>query len=301
MRRAVIDIGTNTVKLLVADVDGGAVTPVVHMDATTRLGEGMVAQASRLRSLPSSPTAATGTVAPLLSAAAIARTVAAIERYAAEARSLGATDVLALTTSATRSASNAGDFLAACPLPVEVISGEREAELIFRGAASDPAWAGERLLVMDVGGGSAEWILGQAGKIERAVSLPVGAVRLLEKFGEDFAGMAANLRTELAGVLAPYRVGRWRLIGTGGAIVTLAAIAGKPVDHAALTLDEIRSLVTQLHALPVAERQRVPGLPAERADIIVPGGAVFLFAMEALGAAELTVSVRSLRFGAVLT
>jgi exopolyphosphatase/guanosine-5'-triphosphate,3'-diphosphate pyrophosphatase len=90
------------------------------------------------------------------------------------------------------------------------------------------------------------------------------------------------------------------MIGTGGTIVTLARIAGKPVDHASMTLDEVRALVSHLNAVPLAERKKVPGLPAERADIIVPGGAVFLFAMEALGAVELTVSVRALRFGALL-
>ena len=151
MRRAVIDIGTNTVKLLVADVDGGTVTPVHHLDDTTRLGEGIVALRKHSeRSLPSSPTAATGTVAPRLSPAAMARTVVAIDRYAAEARRRGAGDVIALTTSATRNAGNAAEFLDAVRrqtgLAVQVISGEREAALIFRGAASDPAWAGQRLL-----------------------------------------------------------------------------------------------------------------------------------------------------------
>ena len=108
------------------------------------------------------------------------------------------------------------------------------------------------------------------------------------------------------------------MIGTGGAAVTLAAICrasapladGDPrqperlpyngIDHAQLTLDALRALVTQLHALPLAERRRVPGLPPERADIIVAGGAVFLFAMELLGAGEITVSIRGLRFGALL-
>jgi exopolyphosphatase/guanosine-5'-triphosphate,3'-diphosphate pyrophosphatase len=71
-------------------------------------------------------------------------------------------------------------------------------------------------------------------------------------------------------------------------------------DGAKLSVESVRELVSQLSAMPLAERRRVPGLPAERADIIVPGGAVFLFAMEALGAAELTVSVRALRFGALL-
>jgi exopolyphosphatase/guanosine-5'-triphosphate,3'-diphosphate pyrophosphatase len=282
MRRAVIDIGTNTVKLLVADVVDGAVLPVAHRDVTTRLGEG-VQQSHRL--------------AP----AAMARTVAAITRYVGEARALGATDVIALTTSATRSATNAVEFLAACPLPVEVVSGEREAELIFRGVASDPSWANDRLLVMDVGGGSAEWIVGQAGKVERALSLPVGAVRMQEQFGDNFAGLMAHLRTELGRGLPPFRAGSWRLIGTGGTLVTLAQVARLPVDHARFTLDELRVLVTRLNALPLAERRRVPGLPPERADIIVAGGAVFVAALETLGAGEITVSVRALRFGALLT
>ncbi len=282
MRRAVIDIGTNTVKLLVADVAAGVVTPVAAKDATTRLGEN-VHQTHRL------------------SPEAIVRTVQAVTRYAEEARGLGAADVVALTTSAARTATNADEFLRACPLPVEVISGEREAELIFRGAASDPEWTGQRLLVMDVGGGSAEWILGEASKVERLQSLPTGAVHLLERFGDgDFAGMSAFLRAELGRALAPFGMGPWRMIGTGGTIVTLARIAQLRPDHAQLSLTSVRELVTHLNALPLAERRRVPGLPAERADIIVAGGAVFLFAMETLGAAELTVSVRALRFGVLL-
>lgn len=282
MRRAVIDIGTNTVKLLVADVEHGVVTPVAATAATTRLGEG-VAQTHRL------------------SAVAIGRTLEAVGNYVNEARRLGATDVVALTTSATRSATNADEFLRACPLPVEVVSGEREAELIFRGASSDPAWAGQRLLVMDVGGGSAEWILGQNGVIEHLQSLPLGAVRLLERFGEgDFAGLTAFLRAELKAALEPFRRGPWRMIGTGGTLLTLASIARLPADHARFTQETIRTLVTHLNASPLEERKRVPGLPPERADIIVHGGAVFLFAMEALGAEELTVSVRALRFGALL-
>jgi len=281
MRRAVIDVGTNTVKLLVADVENGTVVPVLHMDAMTRLGEGA---------------SATHQLLP----AAISRTIEVVTRYADEARSLGAMHVLALTTSAVRSATNAGEFLTACPLPVEVISGEREAELVFLGAASDPLWKDDRLLVMDVGGGSAEWIVGQAGKIERALSLPVGAVRLLEKFGDDFAGMSVSLRREFARALAPFRAGPWRMIGTGGSAVTLAAVSGQAPDHAVLSAATVRATVTHLNALPLPERKCAPGLPPERADIIVPGGAAFLFAMEALGARELMVSVRALRFGALL-
>jgi exopolyphosphatase/guanosine-5'-triphosphate,3'-diphosphate pyrophosphatase len=306
MRCAVIDIGTNTVKLLVADVTGNQITPVVSKDKTTRLGEGMVAQASRLRS---SLTAATGTVAPLLSAAAIRRTVEAVTGYVAEARQLGATEIRALTTSAVRDAANRQEFLAACPLPVEVITGEREAELIYRGVASDPVWAGQPLLVLDVGGGSAELVQGSDGRVERWTSLPLGAVRLLEQFGDDIAGLMAHLRRMLAPVIQPVEC---QFIGTGGTITTLAKIVAQasrlcgadPVNRrdacSTLTDEDLRAWVSRLHALPLAERQKVPGLPPERADIIVPGGLVFVVAMELLGAREIAVSTRNLRYGALL-
>jgi len=318
MRRAVIDIGTNTVKLLVADVSGGEISPMVSKDATTRLGEG-VDESSRL------------------SRVAIARTVQAIADYVADAREHGAIEIKALTTSAARDAENRQDFLDAVRgktgLTVEVVTGQREAELIFRGVTSDPAFARDRLLVMDIGGGSTEFILGQAGstrsergKIEHAASLPLGAVRLTEKFPE-FADLAEYLRATLHRELAPLGAGKAgfgdaRLIATGGTNTTLAAIklvgrvtsrgavlgpsspaevsgptARPQVDHATFTLDEVRALVMRLNAMSLAERRCVPGLPPERADIIVAGGAVVLFAMETLDARELTVSVRNLRYG----
>ena len=286
MRRAVIDIGTNTVKLLVADVQDGRFETVVAKDTTTRLGEG-VDQTKRL--------------APR----AIDRTVNAIHDYVAGARALGAVDIVAFTTSAARDAVNCDEFLASardrCGLSVQVISGEREAELIFRGVASDPAWANESILVMDVGGGSAEFILGKTGVIERAQSLPLGAVRLTEQYRDrTFQELAASLRDVLHRSLRDYQPGKWRLVGTGGTIVTLARMKHGKMDHATLSVDDLRAMVTSLDAMTLEQRKRVPGLPPERADIIVAGGAVFLFAMETLGALELTVSVRSLRHGALL-
>jgi len=286
VRRAIIDIGTNTVKLLVADVDNGAVTPVTSKDETTRLGEGVDATK---RLLP----------------AAIDRTVRAIARYAAAAKEVGAIDIVALTTSAARDAGNRDDFLRAvreaAGLDVQVITGDREAELIFRGASSDPVWSSSRLLVMDVGGGSAEFIEGQAGHVEQRLSLPLGAVRMTEKFGEaNFSAMVEFLRMSLTPALAKYDLAGRKMIGTGGTIVTLARVARGATDHVVLTQDDVRAQVSRLYALPLEQRRRVPGLPPERADIIVAGGLVFVVAMETLGAYELTVSIRGLRHGALL-
>jgi exopolyphosphatase / guanosine-5'-triphosphate,3'-diphosphate pyrophosphatase len=279
MRRAVIDIGTNTVKLLVADVRGGEIRPVISNDTTVRLGEGV-------------------DEAQHLSRVAIFRTVQAIADYVADAREHGAIGINVLATSAAREATNRQEFLDAVRtktgLTVEIVTGQREAELIFRGVTSDPVWATDRLLVMDVGGGSAEFILGRAGSIERLISLPLGAVRMTERF-PSFPDLAEFLRTTLRRELTGF--GGARLVATGGTNTTLVRILKGKADHAMFTLDEVRALVMKLNAMTLDERRRVPGLPPERADIIVAGGAVVLFAMETLGAHELTVSVRGLRYG----
>jgi exopolyphosphatase / guanosine-5'-triphosphate,3'-diphosphate pyrophosphatase len=284
MRRAVIDIGTNTVKLLVADVDAGQVRHLVGKDRTTRLGEGLDATGRLARP-------------------AIDRTVIAIRDFIADAQEHGAADILALATSAARDAGNRDEFLDAvrqhCRLDVQVISGQREAELIFRGVSSDPAWATERILVMDVGGGSAEFVLGLGRTIEHWQSLPLGAVRVTEQF-TDFAGMAEYLRRTLRTPLADFHTDGWKLVATGGTNTTLARVAKGKSDHVRLTQDEVRAWVTKLNAMSLEERQAVPGLPSDRADIIVAGGAVILFAMETLGVFELTVSIRNLRYGALL-
>jgi len=287
MRHAVIDIGTNTVKLLVADVQQGQVVPLVLKDRTTRLGEG-VNENGRL--LPS----------------AITRTIQAIDDFQTEAKACGAVDVLALTTSASRDAANRDEFFAGvrrtCGLEVKLISGDREAELIFQGVSSDPAWSSAPILVVDVGGGSAEFIQGQAGKMDMFQSLPLGALRLTETFGEGkFTELCDDLRATLGPALARYESRGRRIIGTGGTITTLARVECGRVDHATISQERLRTLVGRLEAMPLAERKKVPGLPPERADIIVAGGAVFLIAMELLDIRELTVSVRNLRYGALLS
>jgi len=286
MRRAVIDIGTNTVKVLVADMPQGQVVMVLHKDRVTRLGEG-VHERQRL------------------STEAIDRTLQAIDEFHLEAKVAGAIHIIALTTSACRDAANRDEFFDAvrqkCGLEVQMVSGDREAELIFRGVSSDPEWSAAPLLVVDVGGGSAEFIQGRDGRMERSKSLPLGALRLTEQFGEGrLAELCEHLRAVLRPVLAQYKVSGSRMIGTGGTITTFARMEGGAIDHATIAREELFGLVRRLDAMPLAERKQVPGLPPDRADIIVAGGAVFLVAMEVLGAVELTVSVRNLRYGALL-
>jgi len=280
MRRAVIDVGTNTVKLLVADVTGHEITVVAQDDAPTRLGEN-VQQTRRL--------------AP----AAIARTADVVADYCRQARRLGASDIRAFSTSAARDATNRADFLNAvrdrCGLAVEVITGEREAALIYQGVISDPFFADQSLLVMDVGGGSAEFI-----QSHRRVSLPLGAVRLMEMFRDDFAALCAHIRAALAPVLTTYRQEGRLLVATGGTIITLTKLLRERADHQVLTEPELRALVLHLNAMPLDARRQVPRLPPDRADIIVAGGMVFVLAMETLDVTKLTCSTRNLRYGALL-
>jgi exopolyphosphatase/guanosine-5'-triphosphate,3'-diphosphate pyrophosphatase len=286
MRCAVIDIGTNTVKVLIADVQRGQVVPVMHKDLVTRLGEDINER-------------------QYLSTAAIARTLQAIDDFHTEAKEAEATNIIALTTSACRDAVNRNEFFDAvrqkCGLEVQLISGDREAELIFGGVSSDPEWTGVPLVVMDVGGGSAEFIQGRDGKMELFKSLPLGALRLTEQFGE---GRLAELRRHVHSILGPalagYKLGGGRMVGTGGTITTLARMEQGVIDHVTITRETLAGFVQQLEAMSLAERKKVPGLPPDRADIIVAGGAVFLVAMELLGADELTVSIRNLRYGALL-
>lgn len=290
MRRAVVDIGTNTVKLLVADVTGpNRIVPVLANDVTTRLGEGLVCSldnAAPQRLLPE----------------AITRTCVTVAAFQREARSLGATDVIAVATSAVRDAVNRSEFLnllrEVAGLEARVLTGDDEARLIFMGVNTDPAWSGAALLVMDVGGGSAELIQGEGGRVQRHASWPIGAVRLKEQFGEGrWDAMRVFLRERFVESLRGFEAAGRRMIATGGGINVCARMRAGKSDGVVMDREWLREAVDRLERMPLEERRKAPGVPAERADIIVPGGAVFAAAMDVLGATEMTVSTRSLRFG----
>jgi exopolyphosphatase/guanosine-5'-triphosphate,3'-diphosphate pyrophosphatase len=165
VRRAVIDVGTNSVKVLVADVTGREIQPICEQSQQTRLGQGFY-ETHRLK--PD----------------AIAATATAVAGFAAMAREARAALIRVIATSAAREAVNREELTAAIEqaagLKVEVISGEQEAELGFQGVTTDPQLAQAPLLLMDVGGGSAQFIFGQAGRTRFRHSFPLGSVRLLE-------------------------------------------------------------------------------------------------------------------------
>lgn len=297
-RFAAIDVGTNTVLLLVAERRAGGFAPLVERAEITRLGKGVDR---------------TGALAP----EAIAATVEVLARFAAEARALGARGIACVATSAARDARNGQAFFAAAReaagLAPEVIPGDEEARLVWASAWSDfgPRGGEGALAVLDVGGGSTEFVVGEGPAPRARTSLQVGAVRLTERhLRSDPVPPAelAALRAAARAALAPLRDLRpapgARLVAVAGTVTTLAAVAqalpaydAARVHGTSLTRAQVASLLERLAALPVAARAALPGMEPRRADVIVAGCAVVLEAMDVAGMDALTVSDRGVRWG----
>jgi exopolyphosphatase / guanosine-5'-triphosphate,3'-diphosphate pyrophosphatase len=299
-RFAAIDVGTNTVLLLVAERRGAGFAPLVERAEITRLGRG-VDRAGRL------------------DAVAIRDTVEVLARYAAEARSLGAEGIACVATSAARDASNGEEFFSATAraagLRPEVISGEEEARLVYGSAWRDfgaPAGSAAGLAVLDVGGGSTEFTYGLGPAPEARTSVRMGAVRLTERVAprdpvppEDLARLRGGAREALAGLAAARaRLAGARLVAVAGTVTTLAAVDRalpiydpERVHGSTLALAALESLLARLAALPLAERARLPGMEPKRADVIVAGCALVVEALRAAGFDRLTVSDRGVRWG----
>jgi len=311
VRRAVIDIGTNSVKLLVADVLGTDVHPIFEDSRQTRLGKGFYESCH-------------------LQPEAVKQTAEAVAEFAEEAKGHHTKSILVIATSAARDAKNPGDLIsaveAASGLKIEIISGEQEADWAFQGVTSDPQLAKQHLLLLDVGGGSTEFILGQGEHKHFRQSFPLGTVRLFEKFpvsdpptATEFAvcrkWLAAFLDKEVKPQLEPAmtREAKLRpagdvvLVGTGGTTTILARIEGAMedfdrarIESTRLTLARVRWHRERLWKLPLAERKKIVGLPPKRADVILQGVLIYEAVMEAFGLAEVRVSTRGLRFAAMM-
>ena len=291
MRIAAIDIGTNTVLLLVADRGGGGQLRAVAERATiTRLGEGV----DRTRQF-----------AP----AAVARTIACLTEYASVVREFGVARVAIVGTSAMRDA-RGGEALQQAVrglLGVEarVISGQEEAQLTFRGALSGlPATAKAEAVVFDIGGGSTEVVVGRNEPLEvvLAESLEVGSVRLTERHGQDAAAIARAVQAAIAHLppIAPANVP----VGVAGTMTTLAAVSmglvpydGERVHGHTMSRDKLTAVVSRLAGLGVEERRAVAGMDPERADVIVAGGLIAVALLAHWGARAVRISNRGVRWG----
>ena len=296
MRYAVFDIGSNSIKCVMAETRAKGVRILREESIATRLAEHLIDTAE-------------------LRPEAIARTLDALKHLRAEAGALRVDHFRAVATSAVRDSHNRRDFLAAAKevlgFRVKLLSGTEEAETIFLAVNSDPFWKGKDAFILDIGGGSAEWVQGRHGKMEKRISLPLGAVRLRERFlhqypvAPDTAGLLVEtIRGQISHPLAHYALGHRALVGTGGTVTTLIAIRKKlaqfdprKIDHAALTLAQVRAMLESFTGQTIEQLRALPGLPAKRADLIIPGTAVVLATMELLGATKLHVSIRGLRYG----
>lgn len=306
LRRAVIDVGTNSVKLLVAEVADGRITPLHEEGRQTRLGRGFY----ETRQLQPEP---------------LRDTAAAVAAFAAKAREFDTAPPRVIATSAARDAVNAAELLAAIHassgLVVEVISGEQEACWAFAGACTQPALAAQPMLLLDTGGGSSEFIVGGGGQSHFRQSYPLGAVRLAESLphgdppaAEDLARCRQQLREFLAREVVPaVRPALDRepagvaLVATGGTASVLAMMQlGLPrfdrerIEAVALDATQVADWTARLWKLPLAERRQITGLPPERADIILFGVAILEAVMDSFQFSPLHVSTRGLRFGALL-
>jgi exopolyphosphatase / guanosine-5'-triphosphate,3'-diphosphate pyrophosphatase len=300
MRVGVVDIGTNSTRLLVAEVEGGALTELERRTTVTRLGEGLEASGR-------------------LSDAAMARVSEALAGYREAIDELGAERVVAVATSAMRDAANGPQFRDEIErrfgLDSRTISGDEEARLTFLGATSGRD-AGAGTLVIDIGGGSTEFVVGHpGGDPEFHVSTRMGSVRHTERHlhsdpptAAELAALAADARAIVeADVPADVRRSVDAGIAVAGTATSLAAIDQQlePYDPERvhgyrLGAQRCERLLARLAELTVAQRRDVPGLHPDRAPTIVAGAGILLESMRASGLDEVEVSENDILHGAAL-
>lgn len=287
-----IDLGSNTVKITVAEV-GADLKVLFEAAEITRIGEGLDASG-------------------VLKAEAMDRTYRCLEGYVERCRALGAERIRCVATAGMRGAKNGGDFLARAKaglgLDIEIIHGLREAELAF--AAPAQLYGPGPVLVLDVGGRSTELVYGTAGQLSSRVSLEIGGVRMTERFlrsdpptPEELLACRRFLEETYRD--APAALGA-TLVGVSGTVMALYGRAtGEPemakvVEHgegAWLSRAQVEQQLAELAALPAQQRLYGTVIPPGRHDVIVAGALVTLVAMERYGAERMRVSNRGVRYG----
>jgi exopolyphosphatase/guanosine-5'-triphosphate,3'-diphosphate pyrophosphatase len=301
MKAAVIDLGSNSVRLLVAEIEEGKINQIFKDLATTRLGAGVVKNGMLWRD-------------------SIEKTVSAVEAFKNKAMAFGCQRIIAFATSAVREAKNGGEFMKElrrrAGLEVRLLSGREEAKLSFVGAKESLKVEG-RTLVIDIGGGSTELALGER-EIELEESLPMGAVRWTEQFlksdppkSEEIEALQMEARKLLSGFEKSFenmKAERVTAIGVGGTFTTLCAILKKleeyhwtKVHGSTLEFEAVEEMAKNLCGLDSSERKKIPGLAPERADIIAAGALIALEIMRFLGLKSIVVSEADLMEGILLT
>lgn len=287
MRKAAIDIGTNSTRLLIAEVNG-KIKRLEKITTITRLGAGV----DRWK---------------VLKPESIEKNVNTLLRYKEIAQSYGVNDIAAIATSAVRDASNREEFLRIVKdktgIDVNVISGEEEAALGFIGATY--SLSDGLNVVVDIGGGSTEFIVGNGSDINILKSVDIGAVRITERFlpsdnveGSDIIDADKYIRSMIRETINEIKdLGDFKLVGVGGTITTLAAVDQglvtydiDKVHNYVLKKDNINEAFRRFLSVSLDDRKCISGLQPERADIIVAGTLILKIIMEELGAGCIIVS-----------
>ncbi len=293
-RVASIDIGTNTILLLIAEMKEGALEPLLEKETVVRLGEDLQKNG-------------------FLSEGAMERGIQTLSQYLEACHEMKVQRIFAVGTSALREAKNTGDFLKMVEeklnLSIEIISGEEEAQLSFLAVTRDLKEPRKPILVIDVGGGSTEFILGRGDRITQWVSLPLGSVRFTEQFllsdpvhEEDWENMERQIQKLL--VRIPHPKEPFLMVAVGGTATTLASVEQglaefilEKIHHFLLEKEALGRQLLLFGSKTIDERRKIPGLPAARADVILAGGAILYWAMEKLECPSVLISCHGVRYG----
>ena len=298
-RFAAVDLGTNTILLVVAELnEDGSFRIITDRAEITRLGEGVDK---------------TGAI----SSAGAERNFTTMKDYLRLCREMGVDEIVTVGTSALRDAQNGPAFIQRIArelgLELRVLSGEDEARYSYLAVDRGLRLKAEDVLVVDVGGGSTEFIWAKAGALHRSASLNLGSVRLTERFfrsdpplADERAQMAAAIDPEIRGLL--YQWGREGpfdvMVGIAGTFTTLAAVmkglknySHSEVHGSLLTLAEIERQVQLYESKTIAERKQIAGLEPKRADVILAGALLIERIMKLCGMDEVIVSDQGIRYG----
>jgi len=293
-RYASIDIGTNTLLLLIAETVQGKLNPLFEMETVVRLGEGLKKS---------------GVISP----GAMQRGYETLKKYLGYCRAWDARTIFAVGTSVLRDAGNSGEFCRrvqeGLDLNIDVISGEEEASLSYLAVVRDARKTAKPILVVDVGGGSTEFILGEGERVLEWVSLPLGLVGFTEQFlvsdpvrEEEWDRMAEVIRASLSEI--PHPSEPFSMVSVGGTGTTLASvqlrlkeIVSERIHHFILSKEAIQDQLSLYRSKTLEGRKTLPGLPWDRADVILAGGTILYLAMEELRCPSVMISTHGVRYG----
>jgi exopolyphosphatase/guanosine-5'-triphosphate,3'-diphosphate pyrophosphatase len=293
-RVASIDIGTNTILLLIAKVEGGKIHPLFEKEMVARLGEDVQKNNILLKE-------------------AMDRGLQTLAQYLKWCQEFEVQKIFAAGTSALREAKNSEDFLKLVKeklnLSIDIISGEEEARLSFLAVAKDLQEKEKPILVVDIGGGSTEFILGKGDQIKQWISLPIGSVRFTEQFlqsdpiqEEEWEKMEKKIREHLVNI--PHSQEPLSMVAVGGTATTLASVEQgledfivEKIHHFILKKEVLKNQISLYRSKTIEERKKIPGLPIARADVILAGAVILYMAMEELHCPSVLISCHGVRYG----